>query len=76
MKLLAETSLSGANIVAFVDNNPINQGKILREIPIISPDELMKLSAPILITTLLHHKAIAEQIRSMKIKNEIVFLSE
>ncbi len=76
MKLLAETSLSGANIVAFVDNNPINQGKILKGIPIVSPDELMNLSAPILITTLLHHKAIAEQIRSMKIKNEIVFLSE
>ncbi|GCA86292.1 hypothetical protein MiHa_04283 [Microcystis aeruginosa NIES-2522] len=29
MKLLAETSLAKANIVAFVDGNPINQGSVI-----------------------------------------------
>lgn len=74
MKLLSETSLAKADILAFVDNNPINHGKVLHNIPIIAPDELGSLGAPILITTLLHHQAIAEQIKRMNLKNEIVFL--
>lgn len=76
MKLLVETSLAHADILAFVDNNAINHGRVLRNIPIISPNQVAELSAPILITTLLHHHAIAEQIRNMHIKNEIIFLSE
>lgn len=76
MKLLVETSLDHADILAFVDNNPINHGRVLRNIPIISPSQLSELNAPILITTLLHHYSIAEQIRNMHIKNEIIFLSE
>lgn len=76
MKLLAETSLAHADILAFVDNNAINHGRVLRDKPIIGPSQLRELNAPILITTLLHHHTIAEQIRNMNIKNEIVFLSE
>lgn len=71
MKLLAETSLSRAEIVAFVDNNPINHGKVLRGKPILPPDELRKWNVPILIATLLHHRSIAEQIRNMGCANEI-----
>ncbi|MBE7535049.1 MAG: class I SAM-dependent methyltransferase [Anaerolineales bacterium] len=74
MKLLSETSLANADILAFVDNNPINHGKVLHNTPIIAPDELGGLGAPILITTLLHHQAIAKQIKRMNLKNEIVFL--
>lgn len=74
MKLLAETSLARADILAFVDNNPINHGKILRGKPILSPAELTKWDGPILIATLLHHRSIAKQIREMGLKNEIVFL--
>jgi SAM-dependent methyltransferase len=74
MKLLAETSLSRANIPAFVDNNPINHGQVLHGKPIVSPSELAKWDAPILIATLLHHRSIAKQIREMGLKNEIVFL--
>ena len=58
----------------FVDNNPINQGKVLRNIPIIAPNQLTEFDTPILITTLLHHQAIAEQIKNMNLKNEIVLL--
>src|SRR5258706_2484352 len=76
MKLLVETSLAHADILAFVDNNPINHGRILRNVPIIGPNQLNELNVPILITTLLHHHAIAEQIRNMHIKNEIIFLGE
>lgn len=74
MKLLIETSLAHANILGFVDNNPINHGKILHGIPIFSPAELRKWNAPILIATLLHHHSIAKQIRDMGLPHEIVFL--
>lgn len=74
MKLLAETSLARADILAFVDNNPINHGQVLHGKPIVAPAELEKWDAPILIATLLHHHSIAKQIREMGLKNEIVFL--
>lgn len=74
MKLLAETSLARADILAFVDNNPINHGQVLHGKPIVAPAELEKWDAPILIATLLHHRSIAKQIREMDLKNEIVFL--
>jgi 2-polyprenyl-3-methyl-5-hydroxy-6-metoxy-1,4-benzoquinol methylase len=74
MKLLAETSLARANILAFVDNNPINHGQVLHGKPIVSPSELAKWDVPILVATLLHHRSIAKQIREMGLKNEIAFL--
>ena len=76
MKLLAETSLAKADIVAFVDNNMINQGRILNGIPIISPEKIGNLPHPILVTTLLHQKAIAEQIKSLSLPNSIIFLDK
>ncbi len=75
-KLLVETSLGKAKITAFVDNNPINQGKTLRGVKIVSPQALIGLDGPILITTILHQQAIAEQIRQMGLPNEIVFLQD
>jgi hypothetical protein len=66
--------LARADIVAFVDNNPINQGKILFGKPILQPQELVKMNSPILLATLLHHDSIAKQIREMGLRNEIVFL--
>lgn len=74
MKLLAETSLSRADIVAFIDNNPINHGKVLHGKPILPPAEVGKWDVPILVATLLHHHSIAKQIRDMDIVNEIFYL--
>ena len=76
LKLLVETSLANANIISFVDNNPINQGKSIRGVPIIAPSQIPDSETPILITTLLHHQAIARQIKDMGLRNEIVFLME
>ncbi|MCK9362297.1 MAG: class I SAM-dependent methyltransferase [Syntrophales bacterium] len=76
MKLLAETSLAKADIVAFVDNNPINQGKMLKDIPIISPEKIGNLPHPILVTTLLHQKEIAKQINILGLSNSIIFLDK
>jgi SAM-dependent methyltransferase len=75
MKLLVETSLAQAKIVAFVDGNPVNVGKKLKGIEIKAPGAIAGLSQPIVITTTLHQKAIAERIRNeLRLRNEIVFL--
>jgi SAM-dependent methyltransferase len=76
MKLLVDTSLGKANIAAFVDNNSINQGKNLCGVKILSPQALAGLDGPILITTILHQQAVAEQIRQMGLPNEVIFLQE
>jgi SAM-dependent methyltransferase len=75
MKLLVETSLSTAKIAAFVDGNPINVGKKLKGIAIKPPEEIAGMPQPIIITTTLHQRAIADRIRNeLRLPNEIVFL--
>jgi SAM-dependent methyltransferase len=77
MKLLVETCLAQARIVAFIDGNPINVGKKLKGIEIKSPHELAGLPQPIVITTTLHQQAIAERIRhELRLPNQIVFLAD
>jgi 2-polyprenyl-3-methyl-5-hydroxy-6-metoxy-1,4-benzoquinol methylase len=61
-KLLTGTSLREARIAAFVDSNPINQGQILRGIPIVPPKAVQKFKEPILVATILHQREISEQI--------------
>jgi hypothetical protein len=74
LKLLAETSLAKAQIAAFVDGNPINQGKILGGIPVLAPEQTRGLPHPILVTTILHQLEIVEQIQQMGLPNHIVLL--
>jgi len=47
MKLLVETCLANAKIVAFVDGNPINQGRSLKGVPILPPDQLKSSGPPL-----------------------------
>jgi len=75
-KLLIETCLGQADIAAFVDSNPINHGKVLRGVEIIAPAALRDRPEPIVITTTLHHRAIADQIRGMGLGNELIFLAD
>jgi FlaA1/EpsC-like NDP-sugar epimerase len=76
MKLLAETALRKADVVAFVDSNQINQGKSLRGIRVIAPDEIYQYSEPILISSTLHQESIVHQIKQMGINNPLIMLSE
>lgn len=73
-KLLRYTALRDATIAAFVDSNPIHHGKLLRGVEIRAPQRIASMDCPILISTLLHHVEIAEQIRSLGLKNKILFL--
>lgn len=75
-KLLRYTALKGAHITAFVDSNPIHHGKVLHGVRIRAPQEIAGSDCPILISTLLHHVEIAQQIRALGLKNKILFLQE
>jgi SAM-dependent methyltransferase len=75
MKLLAENALPLDRVAAFVDGNPINQGKTLLGIPILAPNEIADRESPILIATLLHQKEIASRIKdSLKLPNPLILL--
>ena len=65
MKLLSETVLRNHTIAAFVDGNPINYGKVLRGVRVLSPRELQEggWGQPIVIGSLLHGKEIIRGIR-------------
>ena len=63
MKLLNETSLGGARIAAFIDGNPINQGRTLHGVRIVAPDTLNSVDAPILVASTIHFQAISRTIR-------------
>ena len=79
MKLLAETSLRRANLVAFVDGNPINYGKSLLGRAIRAPHGLhaLKSDTVILIASLLHQEAITRKIRGeLGLTNKIIVLND
>ena len=75
MKLLCDTALKDAKVVAFVDGNPVNVGKTLRGVPIIRPDQLENRRAPIILATLLHTQTIRNRITSLGLTNPVVTLS-
>lgn len=79
MRLLGETSLGHANILAFVDSNPIHHGKRLKQRPIITPTELHRHESSgvsILIGSLVNLESIEETIRESGFWNSIINLRE
>jgi ubiquinone/menaquinone biosynthesis C-methylase UbiE len=76
LKLLAESSLKGAKVMAFADSNPVNQGRRLCGLPIIAPADIRGHSEPILIATLLHQNAILADIQKLGLTNRSIVLPE
>jgi 2-polyprenyl-3-methyl-5-hydroxy-6-metoxy-1,4-benzoquinol methylase len=76
MKLLAETSLAKANIVAFVDGNPINQGNVIAGIAVLSPHQIQsrEMRQPIIITSIISQDAIYNAIKKMNLPNPVILL--
>ncbi|MGV2387519.1 MAG UNVERIFIED_CONTAM: hypothetical protein LVR29_01740 [Microcystis novacekii LVE1205-3] len=76
MKLLAKTSLAKANIVAFVDGNPINQGSVISGITVLSPHQiqLREMRQPIVVTSILSQEAIYNAIQKIQLPNPIILL--
>ncbi len=75
MKLLAETSLARANIVAFTDSNPANQGKLLRGVPVVAPQSLAAGDVPILVASTINAEAILAGIRQLNLPNPVIRLA-
>jgi 2-polyprenyl-3-methyl-5-hydroxy-6-metoxy-1,4-benzoquinol methylase len=75
-KLLADTALAHANVVGFVDSNPINQGQLLRGLPILAPTELVSGQEIIVVASILHHKAILHAVRTLGLGNPVLGLRE
>ena len=74
-KLLVDTILARANVVAFVDSNPINQGQRLRGVPILAPRELESTDATIVVASILHHDSIVDAIRGLALRNPVLSLT-
>jgi SAM-dependent methyltransferase len=76
MKLLAGTCLARRHIVAFVDGNPINQGKVLCGAPVLAPAAIRGLPCPIVIASTIHQAAIACRAAALGLSNRLIVLGE
>jgi hypothetical protein len=74
MKLLADTCLRDAKIAAFVDGNPINQGKLMRGAKVLAGSQIHAPEIPILVCSLINATSILETIRNLKLPNRVVTL--
>jgi SAM-dependent methyltransferase len=74
LKLMTEEPLRSARIRACVDANPVNRGKNLRCVSILSPSELKDVQCPIVITSTLHETAIRRDIENLGFLNRLVSL--
>lgn len=74
-RLLANTRLGEARIVAFVDSNPHYQGKTLNGIPIVSPEAAREYPESILVSSRACQAAIVRQIQDeLRLPNELLTL--
>ncbi len=72
-KLLSQTALGGAPIIAFADTSSTYHGRTLRGVPIIAPAELRALpSHPILIGSLVNRASIVESIGRLGLPNKVL----
>jgi SAM-dependent methyltransferase len=73
-RLMATSRLARANIAAFIESNARYQGKTLNGRPILAPSALKERSEPVLISSRVFQKEIADQIRALGCSNELITL--
>jgi SAM-dependent methyltransferase len=74
-RLMATSRLAEANIVAFIESNSRYQGRTLHGRPILAPEALKDRSEPVLISSRVFQKEIADQIRDgLGCPNELILL--
>ncbi len=74
MALAASTSLMDCQIVGFIDNNKIKQGREIYGIPVYAPEFLAGSDAVALICSMLNSEDIKRQIEGMHIGNDFIIL--
>jgi SAM-dependent methyltransferase len=78
MRLLGETALGRATLSAFVDSNPIHQGRTLASRPIVAPRDLgrfISADTPIVIGSLVNLESIEASIHDLRLANRVIRLS-
>ena len=73
-KLLAETCLARATIVAFLDGNAKLHGSTLRGVSVHAPAEAVP-GVPILAASTLHGRAIEAAARRLGLRNDVIVLA-
>jgi hypothetical protein len=74
-RLMATSRLGEADIVAFIESNSRYHGKTLRGRPILAPEVLKDFREPVLISSRVFEKEIADQIRhDLGCSNELILL--
>ena len=73
-KLLAKTKLAEADIVSFIDGNPIHHGEVWMGRPVVSPESLIDADASIRIASTIHQDDIVARIEKMGLKNPLDLL--
>jgi SAM-dependent methyltransferase len=73
-KLLTKTRLAEANIVSFIDGNPIHHDEVWMGRPVVSPESVIDAEASILIASTIHQDDIVAQIEKMGLKNTLILL--
>jgi SAM-dependent methyltransferase len=74
-RLMATSRLAEADIVAFIESNSRYHGKMLSGRPILAPEALKDHHEPVLISSRVFQKEIAEQIRNdLGCSNELILL--
>ena len=74
-RLMATSRLGDANIVAFLESNARYHGRTLHDRPILAPEALKGRSEPVLISSRVFQREIADQIRNdLGCSNELVLL--
>lgn len=75
LKLLAQTCLKDANITAFIDGNPVHQGKKLLERPVLAPGEFQRPSDTIVISSIINQASIQSAIARLGLPNPVFLLN-
>lgn len=74
-RLMATSRLASANIVAFIESNTRYHGKTLHGRPILPPSALRERSEPVLVSSRVFQREIADQIRNdLGCANEMILL--
>jgi SAM-dependent methyltransferase len=76
LKLLGETALKDATIAAFLDGNPVHQGRELHGAPVLAPRDLADHTTPILVASIINQASIIETIAQLGLRNPVRTLVE
>ena len=74
LKLMLEPVFRKVEIVAFVDSNPVHQGRQKMGKPVLSPGQLQNYPYPILVSSLVNEAPILQTIEHLRLPNRIYTL--